>query len=128
MKRVNVLSMKDCAACRQCEVSCSEAFYKNYNPDLSCIRISAKPDGTPKVSYCVQCGKCAKNCEQGAITQNAKGVFMIDKKKCIGCGKCARTCPKGILPKTKDMPTAAKCIACGICVKACPREVIAVAE
>lgn len=29
---------------------------------------------------CPQCGKCAEACPEGAITQNPKGVYMINKK------------------------------------------------
>ena len=64
-------------ACKQCEVVCSETFYKEYDPDLSCIHIIEK-NGAVKTNVCVQCGKCAKSCEQEAITKNAKGVFTID--------------------------------------------------
>ena len=68
---------------------------------------------------CVQCGKCAQVCEAGAITQNAKGVYTINKKLCVQCGKCKDACPFGVLVKVDDSP-ASKCIACGICAKACP--------
>ena len=128
MKRVNVLSMKDCAACRQCEVSCSTAFYKAYDPDLSCIRISAKPDGSPKISYCLQCGKCARTCEHEAITQNAQGVYMINRKKCVGCGKCAEACPMKVIVLKEGTGYASKCIACGICVKGCPMGILEIKE
>ena len=67
-------------------------------------------------------------CPAGAITKNARGVYMINKKLCIGCGLCARGCPKGLIVKTPALPAAAKCIACGICVKQCPRGVLAIAE
>lgn len=76
---------------------------------------------------CPQCGKCAEVCQEGAITQNAKGVYMINKKKCTGCGKCAEACPFGLIVKTEGNP-ASKCIACGICAKACPMDVLEVVE
>lgn len=72
--------------------------------------------------------KCAEACEHGAITQNAKGVYTINKKLCVGCGKCKEACPFGVLVKVEEAPTASKCIACGICAKACPMEILEVVE
>lgn len=129
MKRLNVAKKDACMACKACEIACSEAFYKEFNENLSCIHISVKKDGvTPKPVHCVQCGKCAEACPEGAIKQNAKGVYMIDKKKCVGCGKCAEVCPFGVIVKAEDKEYASKCIACGICVKACPMEVLEIKE
>lgn len=129
MKRLNVAKKDACMACKQCEIACSEAFYKEFNEDYSCIHIGVAKDGvTPKPSVCVQCGKCAKACPEEAITQNAKGVYMINKKKCIGCGKCVEACPFGVIVKTEKQEVASKCIACGICVKACPMDVLEIKE
>ncbi|MEG0377049.1 MAG: (4Fe-4S)-binding protein, partial [Eubacterium sp.] len=80
MKKVVITDQSLCMACLSCEFACSEAFYKEMDSEKSCIRITAKPDKSIKTLTCVQCGKCAKNCEAGAITQNAKGVYMINKK------------------------------------------------
>ena len=109
-------------ACLACVQACSEAFHKEFDPDKSCIQIVEKKAVRPMA--CPQCGKCAEACPEGAITQNAKGVYMINKKKCTGCGKCAEACPEG---KTEGNP-ASKCIACGICAKACPMDVLEVVE
>lgn len=129
MKRVNVVKKDACMACKACEIACSEAFYKEFNPDYSCIHIETAKDGvTPKPVHCVQCGKCAKACPEEAITQNAKGVYVINKKKCVGCGKCAEACPFGVIVKKEGAETATKCIACGICVKACPMEILEIKE
>ena len=51
---------------------------------------------------CPQCGKCAEACPEGAITQNAKGVYMINKKKCTGCGACAKACPMDVLEVVEE--------------------------
>ena len=130
MKRIKVTDHSKCFACMSCMMACAGAFYKgeDFDPDKSCIQMGLKGDGTIQVRTCLQCGKCAKACEQGAITQNAKGVYMINKKLCIGCGLCRDACPKGLIVKQPQMPTASKCIACGLCVRACPREVLTIAE
>ena len=66
-------------ACLACVSACSESFYKEFDPDKSCIQIVEKKSVRPMA--CPQCGKCAEACPEGAITQNPKGVYMINKKK-----------------------------------------------
>ena len=127
MKKLSVKKGIECMACLACVQACSNAFYKEYHDDKSCIQIVEK-NGAAKPMVCVQCGKCAKACEAGAITQNPKGVYMINKKLCIGCGKCAEVCPFHVCVKVEDSAVASKCIACGICVKACPMELLEIVE
>lgn len=126
MKKLTVKKGSQCMACLECVRACSNAFYKEFHPDKSCIRIIER-NGAPKPMVCVQCGKCEKACEHGAITQNAKGVYMINKKLCVHCGKCKEACPFGVLVQEEELP-ASKCIACGICAKACPMEILEVVE
>ena len=86
MKKLDVKKNFECMACLECVRACSNAFYKEFHQDLSCIQIVAKGTGA-KPQTCIQCGKCAKVCEAGAITQNPKpGVYMINKKLGVSCG------------------------------------------
>ena len=127
MKKLTVKKNAECMACLQCVQACSEAFYKDFDEDLSCIRIVAKGNAA-KPNVCIQCGKCMRSCEHEAITQNPKtGVYMINKKLCTSCGKCAEACPFGLVIENENAP-ASKCIACGICVKACPMEILEIVE
>lgn len=127
MKKLMVNKTAECMACLECVRACSTAFYKTFDPDLSAIQIVAKGSGA-KPMTCIQCGKCAKVCEAGAITQNPKtGVYMINKKLCTSCGKCVEVCPMKVMVKSPEGPTS-KCIACGICVKACPMGILEVVE
>ena len=126
MKKLTVKDPAACQYCLACVVACSEAFYKEFNPDLSCIHIGERKGKFVPIT-CPQCGKCAKVCESGAITQNAKGVYMVNKKLCTGCGKCAEVCPFGVMVKKEDKP-ASKCTACGLCAKACPMGILEVVE
>ena len=128
MKKLTVKKVSECMACLQCVQACSEAFYKEFDPDLSCIQIVAGKKGEAKPMVCIQCGKCMRACEHEAITQNPKtGVYMINKKKCVACGKCVEACPMKVMVQKVDAP-ASKCIACGICVKACPMEILEIVE
>ena len=127
MKKLSVKKNVACMACLECVRACSEAFYKEFHPDYSCIQIVAKGEGA-KPNVCIQCGKCMKVCEHEAITQNPKtGVYMINKKKCVRCGKCVEACPMKVMVMPEE-GAASKCIACGICVKACPMEVLEIVE
>lgn len=40
---------------------------------------------------CIACGKCARNCNQSAIT--IKDKADINYNKCVGCGECIVVCP-----------------------------------
>ena len=127
MKKLTVKKEVECQACLACVQACSQAFYKEFHQDKSCISIIEK-NGKAVPQVCIQCGKCAKNCPQQAITQNPKGVYMINKKLCVGCGKCVEVCPFHVCLLPEGAATASKCIACGICAKACPMEMLEVIE
>ena len=128
MKRLAVKKNTECMACLECVRACSVAFYKEFDVTLSAIQVGVAKNGDPKPAVCIQCGKCMKACEAGAITQNAKtGVYMINKKLCVGCGKCVEICPMKVMVHKEGNPVS-KCIACGICVKACPMEVLEIVE
>lgn len=128
MKKLAVKKNSECMACLQCVQACSEAFYKEFHPDYSCIQIVAGKNGGAKPMTCIQCGKCMKACEHGAITQNPKtGIYMINKKLCVGCGACVAVCPMKVMVHKQETPVS-KCIACGICVKACPMEILEIVE
>ena len=128
MKKLTVKKGTECMACLECVRACSNAFYKEFHPDYSCIQIVAGKQGGAKPNVCIQCGKCMKACEHDAITQNPKtGVYMISKKNCVGCGKCVEVCPMKVMVHKEGNPVS-KCIACGICVKVCPMEVLEIVE
>lgn len=127
MKKLTVKKGAECMACLQCVQACSNAFYKEFHPDKSCIQIIEK-NGAAKPMTCIQCGKCARECPADAITQNPKGVYMINKKLCVGCGHCAEICPFHVIAFPVNAETPSKCIACGICAKACPMEILEVVE
>ncbi|MDO5331521.1 MAG: 4Fe-4S binding protein [Bacillota bacterium] len=128
MKKLKITDKTQCKACLACVRACSEAFYKEFDQDLACIRITAKEDGTPVPNVCIQCGKCAKACTHDAISQNAKGVYVIDQKKCQHCGDCVKACPFHVMAQVMEPAKVSKCIACGICAKACPMEILEVVE
>ena len=128
MKKLVVKKGAECMACLQCVQACAEAFYKEFDVTLSCIQVGVAKNGDPKPAVCIQCGKCAKVCEAGAITQNPKtGVYMINKKLCVQCGKCVEACPMKVMVM-KEGNAPSKCISCGICAKACPMDVLEIVE
>ena len=128
MKKLVAKKNVECMACLQCMQACTEAFYKESSADYAAIQIVEGKNGAAKVNACIQCGKCMKACEHGAITQNPKtGVYMINKKLCVQCGACVAVCPMKVMVHKEGNPVS-KCIACGICVKACPMDVLEIVE
>ena len=127
MKKLTAKKGVECMACLECVRACSTAFYKEFDPAKAGLQIVDRK-GAAKPMLCVQCGICAEACPNGAITQNAKGVYTVNKKLCTGCGKCVEACPFGVMVKAETSEFASKCIACGICAKACPMELLEVVE
>ena len=127
MKKLVVKSDAKCMACLECVRACSKAYYKEFHQDKAALKI-VDQNGVATPVTCTQCGECAKVCEAGAITQNAKGVYMINKKLCTGCGKCAEVCPSHVIGHVEGSDKTTKCVACGLCAKACPMEVLEVVE
>lgn len=83
--------------------------------------------------------RCIKNCPKDSITKTKNGKAVIDLDTCIECGRCAKVCPYGAIteqvrPCERSCKIDAihmnaekkaeidlnKCIACGACVSACP--------
>ena len=86
-----------CIGCHQCEEACSKAFYKVSDPMKSCIRITDKEDGSHHIAVCTQCGKCSEVCNTGVITEDARGVYRLNKKECAGCLMCVGFCPENVM-------------------------------
>jgi len=118
MRYLKKITEKCTAECRACETACSTTFFKEGNRDKSAIKID-KEDNIVTITVCNQCGKCLPMCPAQAITINAQGVVVINKKECAGCLICVAECPCGAMFYHVDEPVPFKCIACGICVKKC---------
>ncbi|MDR0861958.1 MAG: 4Fe-4S binding protein [Oscillospiraceae bacterium] len=127
MKKLTAKADIECMACLACENACSQAFYKKTDVTLACLHVRENKKGVARPVLCTQCGLCAKACPREAITQNPKGVYMLNKAKCEGCGLCVEACPFKVIARNgDDKPT--KCIACGICAKNCPMDLLEVVE
>ena len=92
MKKLTVKKNETCMACLQCVQACSQAFYKEFHPDKSCIQI-VDWKGAAKPMVCPQCGKCVEICPMKVMVQKDDGPAS----KCIACGICVKACPMEIL-------------------------------
>jgi ferredoxin len=43
---------------------------------------------------CINCGACAPECPQEAISEGAE-KYTVDAAKCDDCGSCVEVCPTG---------------------------------
>ena len=91
MKKLKVKKGSTCMACLACVRACSESFYKEFDPDKSCIQIVEKKSVRPMA--CPQRGKCAEACPFGLIVKTEGNPAS----KCIACGICAKACPMDVL-------------------------------
>lgn len=126
-------SLSNCTGCKLCELACSSAHYRVFNPDKARLKITHEynDDGIKiKKTSCIHCKKCEKTCPVGAIKSNGRWM-VVDRDLCTGCGDCVETCPTGVLYLDRED----KPIICDLCdgddpqcVKWCPKGIISLVE
>jgi pyruvate formate lyase activating enzyme len=59
---------------------------------------------------------------QNPESQLKKPQVLLNKDKCVACGRCVKECPEGAISITETCSTIdrSKCIACGACCTVCP--------
>ncbi len=118
-----------CVGCLNCTATCSQLYFKEDDPAKARIKILPLALGKYHIVACDQeCRRCVIECPTQAITVNARGVVMINKKLCVGCLACVAVCPIGAMFYYPGDPTPFKCVACGACVKTCSADALEIAE
>ncbi len=134
MKEILTIDLELCTGCRNCELACSVAHTRSFNPKRSRIQILKDEIRNLVVPMvCLQCDNplCQEACPNGAIVENEHGILFVKEEICIGCMNCVTACIYGgiaIDPRTKK---AVKCDLCNgdpACVKACDYGAISVAS
>lgn len=126
------ISPKKCTGCKSCELACSFANEKEFNPSKSRISAIAFLEGKYALPYnfvstCRQCADapCLAICPVGAIDRmhdRTKRV-VVDQGRCIGCGRCINACPFGAMLFSRETQKVFKCELCNgkpSCASICP--------
>ena len=125
-----VLDPAICTGCSICELACSFAKFRVFNPRRSMIRVSYDYEvgRVEAVTVCSQCGVCVDHCPTGALRVDG-GIVVLDYGVCTGCLACAKACPSGSYVVIDGRPY--KCDLCGggdpWCVRFCARGALRVA-
>ena len=134
MKSILVIDINKCTGCRNCELACSVAHTKSFNPRRSRIQILKNEDQNlvlPMV--CLQCEVplCEQACPNGAISYNEKGTLFVNSEVCVGCMNCVTACTFGgieIDPVTRKAIKCDLCLGDPVCIKACEYGAISMVE
>ena len=137
----NICALYASAGCRFFDLNASvEAIkaakagiqYANkLNDCFLCVSVGTKDDPhflkcSINKDKCTDCGNCASNCIQNAITK-VGNRYSVNKDKCIGCGKCENLCPVGDIQCHDGKPVwlhNGKCMTCYACLHHCPSNAI----
>ncbi|MCP4024563.1 MAG: 4Fe-4S dicluster domain-containing protein [Desulfobacteraceae bacterium] len=115
-----------CTGCSICQLACSFALFKGYNPRISRLLIQHKNENLYHIPVvCNQCENayCMNACPTKAIERDENDCVVIDQDKCVACGLCGQYCPLGVINFDPETDKAFKCELCDghpVCVEACP--------
>jgi len=129
-RKLVVSDPEKCTGCRICELVCSAAKEKGFNPLLSRIR-TVRVDSLLNTSIaCRLCKEptCIRSCPRKALSRNnTDGVILVDHNRCNGCCWCIEACEFGAIISLQDEKTVAICDVCNgtpKCVEFCPKEAL----
>lgn len=123
MKKYLKTYPEKCIACRVCESTCSQLYFKEDNAEKSCIQITECAEGN-QINVCNQCQACVAACPTLALKVNTQSVVMVDKNLCISCYMCVAACPTQSMRRFLGGLNPFKCVSCGMCAKNCPTQAI----
>lgn len=130
MNNLLAIDVRKCTGCRNCELGCSTAQTKTFNPARSRIKIlKNEHEATIVPMVCLQCemALCVDACPTGAVVRNEHGTLYVYSDDCIGCGNCVTACIYGGIEIDPMTRKAIKCDLCSgnpACVKACDYKAI----
>ncbi len=133
MKRI-LPDARLCSGCRRCELICSFAHERTFQPSVSRIFVF-KEDifGFDLPLTCLHCDSCVamESCPSKSLRRDSKGHLRVDEEKCSGCGLCMEKCPVGAIRLHPERRVPLICDLCGgkpLCVKKCPTEALSYSE
>jgi Fe-S-cluster-containing hydrogenase component 2 len=75
MPKYNIFTApENCSFCRRCQLACSQAYRREFNPSSAQIRIDVN-DVDCTITFqesCRQCGICVEHCLFGALHKTAQ--------------------------------------------------------
>ncbi len=137
MGKIIVVDVKECMACRTCEIACALAHSESKTLDEAMKKQEARINVEGNIELwapilCRHCedAPCVKICPTGAINrQDPNGPVLIEQDLCIGCKFCLVVCPFGVIGPSDEGRTVIKCDLClerleigqePACVASCP--------
>ena len=144
MRKVIMVDIEKCLACKSCEIACAVAHSKSGRLEEA-IAEQPRPqrrvtvEAAEQFAVPMQCRHCEEApciavCPTGAIyRRKTDDPVLIDHDRCIGCKYCIVVCPFGVIDVSNDGKAVLKCDLCiertkagkePACVEACPTKAL----
>ena len=121
---INV-NIPKCTGCRICEMVCGIYHEKVINLEKARIRVMDKWDDSlfvPHICQLCEPPDCVEACPTSALTQDNRGVILVDMELCNGCEACVTACPHEAIRWSDEFQRLFVCDRCDgdpFCVKLC---------
>ena len=130
-----LITPEKCSNCHACELACSFAHEREFNPARSRVTV-VNGEGVQHTvpMMCLQCEEagCMAVCPAKAVSEDRiSGARLVNDLKCIKCRTCILVCPFGTSSYDEKGRKILKCdLCCGDpqCVKFCPSGALAYGE